>query len=294
AVPGMIETAYFSLSVENEDGSREHYVTTQTFYFDVLPNACQDTAGITQAYSSQIEQMIRYCHDTFTENEAGRQYKFDTNEAARQEASEAATLRANTAAEKVEQALAGDMGDLFDDYLDSKKDVAGGFPAWETYEEGIRNAGTPDDVTIGKDEENKLYVKDDSISYLKLHGLPLPYCGASELEDYVIETGMFSNAGEGWNSFNFKEPFEAIPHVILSVESGYGVEIKNVSPTGFLYYVTAGGASSVTKGTYYVHTTSSYSSTPVAVSLVTDVGSGGTATPDAVIVRYTAIEYGGE
>ena len=133
AVPGMIETAYFSLSVENEDGSREHYVTTQTFYFDVLPNADSGGAGITQAYSSQIEQMLRYCYDTFTENEAGRQETFDTNEAVRQEASDAATLRANTAAEKVEKALAGDLSELFDDYIDSKKDVDGGLVSWERY-----------------------------------------------------------------------------------------------------------------------------------------------------------------
>lgn len=127
AVEGTIETAYFSLNVESEDGSKGFYATTQTFYIDVLPNACNDGAGITKAYSSQIKEMLRYCYDTFTENEANRQQTFDDNEVGRYEAfqkhieeAEAATDRANAAGEMVEQAVMGVYDEMFSFWLSNK------------------------------------------------------------------------------------------------------------------------------------------------------------------------------
>lgn len=125
----------------------------------------------------------------------------------------------------------------------------------------------------------------------------LACAGNGELEDLTIRTGSFTNAGEGWNTFAFSEPFEGVPHVMANADYGYGVEVKGVTATEFLYKVTTASTSGgVTTGTYYVHTsktTSSSSLTPV--TLVTGIGSVGSAgTSDAVTIRYTAIEFGGE
>ena len=306
AVAGMIETAYFSLQVENEDGSKELYATTQTFYFDVLPNACQDTAGITKAYSSQIEQMIRYCHDTFTENEANRQSEFDTNEAARQEASEAATERANVAAAKVEEALGGGMSDIFDDYIDSKKDVEGGLVSHEQHQIDIANAGTPDEETIGKNDDKQLFVKENSlgnrhlvdysIQYEKLRNIPFPFNTTATLENIDSRCGSIVNAGAGWNTHKFFVPFEGVPIVLSRTEDGYAVSVSNVTNEGFLYKVTVGESSiAPVKNTYYVLSSDSLSSNIKGVSLVTDLVVGGAAsTGNPVVIDYMAFYYGGD
>lgn len=124
----------------------------------------------------------------------------------------------------------------------------------------------------------------------------LAYAATGELEDLTIRTGSFTNAGEGWNTFTFPEPFEGVPHAIVTAESGYSVEVKGVTATEFLYKVTVGGAVGVTTGTYYVHTSKSTSTSSMSqVTLVTGIGSGGSSgTSAAVTVRYTAIEFGGE
>lgn len=298
AVEGMIETAYFSLNVENEDGSKDLYATTQTFYLDVLPNACQEGAGITQAYSSQIEQMLRYCYDTFTENEADRQQTFDTNEAARQAESERAVARADHAASVVEDALAGDLTPAFSDWLDSQKDVEGGVVSYEQHQIDIYNAGTPDDETIGKNESNELYLK-----------TPVIYSSPFRpLDDFNVQAGAFANAGAGWNTFAFPEPFEGVPMVTCAAE-GYTVEIKGVTAESFMYRLLAGASAelSTSKTTLYRAETPSstnryvmalsYTNHTSAFNVLTAAsltGGGSETTADAVEVKYMAIEYGGD
>ena len=128
----------------------------------------------------------------FQQSESSRQSTFDANEQQRETDSDAAVQRANDAAQKVEEALSGDLSSMFDGYLDGKKDVAGGFPAYETYVEGIKNAGTPDDVTLAKDSSNKLLVKDGGISTAKLADQSVT---TEKVEDLAITAGkLASNA----------------------------------------------------------------------------------------------------
>lgn len=85
---------------------------------------------------------------------------------------------------------------------------------------------------------------------------------AGGLEDTALETGSFANTGAGWNSFQFREPFDAPPQVVLQAEDFNGVvQVKTVTATGFLY----------------------------CLRTVTDA-----TTAAAVVVHYVAIEYGGE
>lgn len=137
AVEGKISLAYFALRTEGG-----LYATTQGFALKVLPNACGDNPGIIKAYSSELTKLM-----------ADLQTAID---------------RANAAADSVDDALTGNMDGLVADYLATQKDVSGGFVAYETYLDGINQAGNPDNVTIGKDEEYKLYVKDGGISSEKV------------------------------------------------------------------------------------------------------------------------------
>ena len=162
ARPGMIELAYFSLVIAQPDGTREVYATTNTFLVNVLPNAGGRKAGIIKAYSSEIEQMLKYCYDTFHENEADRQQTFEDNEAARQltfEENEAARQavfdgneekrleaiaeanaaadNANAAAQAVAEAIDGDLDPLFQVWLEKiGVDVPGGVLSYDLYMEG--------------------------------------------------------------------------------------------------------------------------------------------------------------
>ena len=70
--------------------------------------------------------MLAYCRQTFDANETARQSTFDSNEAKRQAASEAATKRANDAADKVQSAIDGTLDPLFKAWVDAQKDVEGG------------------------------------------------------------------------------------------------------------------------------------------------------------------------
>ena len=123
---GTIECAYMALKTTNDDGTTEVYATTQAFIVRVLPNAQTEGAGIAKAYSSEIEEMLAYCRQTFDKDEAQRQSTFDSNEDARQAASEAATKRANDAADKVQSAIDGTLDPLFKAWIDAQKDVEGG------------------------------------------------------------------------------------------------------------------------------------------------------------------------
>ena len=123
---GTIECAYLALKATNDDGTTETYATTQAFLIRVLPNAQTDGAGIAEAYSSEIEEMLAYCRQAFDENETARQSTFDSNEDARQAESEAATKRANDAADKVQSAIDGTLDPLFKAWVDAQKDVEGG------------------------------------------------------------------------------------------------------------------------------------------------------------------------
>lgn len=85
-----------------------------------------------------------------------------------------------------------------------------------------------------------------------------------EIEDLAVQGGEFENAGEGWNTFEFPEPFGAPPLVLAQCE-GYGVDVKGVTAERFLYMVTQATSSSGTSGV-----------------------------ADAVTVRWAAMEKGGE
>lgn len=134
---GAIECAYVALKTTSEDGATEVYATTQAFMIRVLPNAQTEGAGIAKAYSSEIEAMLAYCRQTFDANETARQSTFDANEAARQAKSEAAAKRANDAADKVADALRGNLDPLFKAWIDSQKDVEGGLVSYDYFIERL-------------------------------------------------------------------------------------------------------------------------------------------------------------
>lgn len=103
ATAGLCKAAYFRLV--GQDGSVS---TTQDVRIAVLPSAF-DADGVAEAYVSEIERLLEECRSEFA-----------ANEAARQEASEAATKRANDAADLVEQAVSGNLDPLFAGWIDSK------------------------------------------------------------------------------------------------------------------------------------------------------------------------------
>ena len=119
-----------------------------------------------------------------------------------------------------------------------------------------------------------------------------------ELEDLTIRTGSFANAGEGWNTFAFPEPFDAPPLVVARCE-GYGVDVKGVTADRFLYMVTQATSSGASSRTLYAANSGGvvYATKPTASStaftVLTSAGSRGTeGTADAVTVRWAAFEKG--
>lgn len=125
-----------------------------------------------------------------------------------------------------------------------------------------------------------------------------PYA-TGELEDTAIEIGTFTNAGAGWNSFRFREAFEAVPVVVVQAENFPGrVAIKNVTKEGFMYCLRKAvyTQGTVTTGEYFTanqsgttsHTKNSLVS---AVTLPTFTEE---TTDEAIRVNYIAIEYGGD
>lgn len=244
AVPGIIELAYIALKQHADDGTQTLCATTQAFAIEVLPDAASEGCGIAEAYSSEIVEMLLKCRAEFDADQAERTERFKAAMDDWGKKAIDAADRANDAADKVDEALSGNLDPLFKTYLDALKNVEGGFPSWETYLEGIRNAGTPDDETIEKDEDNRLRVKDYGIPYGKLAGIPFPFLpNVWELEDLTIRCGTLTNAGAGWNTFKFPEPFEAPPSVTLQSEGNAFASLSTVDEEGFVYQLLslAGG-----------------------------------------------------
>lgn len=142
-------------------------------------------------------------------------------------------------------------------------------------------------------------IADGAITPDKLVGMLIGSGAATgELEDLTIRTGRFINAGSGWNTFTFPEPFDGVPQVFAAAEGEYDVSVMSVSETGFLYRVSAGvgGTLDLTKSSYYVHTQKSTSTTyMVQASLVTDaeLATSGGATADEASIMWVAVEFGG-
>lgn len=77
-----------------------------------------------------------------------------------------------------------------------------------------------------------------------------------ELEDTTFEIGSFVNSGAGWNTFKFREAFDAAPQVVCQAEDFDGiVQVKSVTADGFLYCLRT-----LSTGSYY--TGGSSGSTP--------------------------------
>lgn len=130
-----------------------------------------------------------------------------------------------------------------------------------------------------------------------------------ELEDLAVQGGEFENAGEGWNTFEFPEPFDAPPLVLAQCE-GYGVDVKGVTAERFLYMVTQATSSSGSSRTLYYGKSNQYGLSGIVATsdsaghswtnqgsftVLTPAGSGGTSgVADAVTVRWAAMEKGGE
>lgn len=109
---------------------------------------------------------------------------------------------------------------------------------------------------------------------------------AGELEDTALEVGSFINAGAGWNTYHFREAFDAPPQVVLQAEDFDGVVlIKDITAEGFLYCLRL-----LSTGSYYTAAGTASSSAHSANTLV----SGTTTTADEVKINYLAVEYGGE
>lgn len=128
----------------------------------------------------------------------------------------------------------------------------------------------------------------------------------SELEDFSMQTGTFTNAGAGWNTFTFPESFEEIPVVFCQCNE-YNVEIKDITKNSFLYRLTVPvsslGSSTKTFYTYssvssyypYVYNVSSdYYTTPVTVLTGVNLDGGSGTTSEALEIGYFAISYEGE
>lgn len=107
-----------------------------------------------------------------------------------------------------------------------------------------------------------------------------------ELEDTAFEVGTITNAGAGWNTYHFREAFDAPPQVVLQPEDFDGiVQVKSVTADGFLYCLRT-----LSTGSYYTGGSTGTSPSHSAQTLV----NGSTTTATAVKIRYMAIEYGGE
>lgn len=137
-----------------------------------------------------------------------------------------------------------------------------------------------------------------------------------ELEDYDMETGTLQNAGAGWNTYKFREPFDGVPSVVCQALNFQGwVEIKDITAEGFLYCLrkpafTAGRAGSVaagavTTGQFYTASGTSSSSAHAEHTLVSAVTLPAVTMPtlptaqlttvgSPIVIHYIAIEYGGD
>ena len=131
-----------------------------------------------------------------------------------------------------------------------------------------------------------------------------------ELEDLAVQGGELENAGEGWNTFEFPEPFDEVPLVFAQCE-GYGVDVKGVTAERFLYMVTQPTSSSGSSKTLYYGTSSAYRLTNIlftqkgagssgwtdggSFTVLTSAGSSGTSgVAEKVAVRWAAMAKGAE
>ena len=288
------------------DGSDELevYATTQAFEIEVLPCAEQEGAGVAEAYSSQIEAMLLKCAQEFIEAEKDRDQLVDEalqRTDAAIDRTDAAAARALAAEKLVKDALSGNLDPLFKDYLDALKDSEGGFVKWDSYQS---EKLVPDGETVQADESHVLSVRDGGLCYAKLSDVPFPFLpNVWELEDLTIRCGEFENAGAGWNTYEFPEPFEAPPTVICQAE-GYGVDVKGVGADRFLYRLADNSVTSYGTETLYRNSSPSagypyvmalsvsgngYTS-PFTVLTSAESTSGGVS--EAAKVRWIAIEDG--
>lgn len=130
-----------------------------------------------------------------------------------------------------------------------------------------------------------------------------------ELEDLAVQGGEFENAGEGWNTFTFPEPFDEVPLVFAQAD-GYGVDVKGVQRDRFLYMVTQATSSSGSSKTLYYgksdkynlsglvatsNSAGSYWTNQGSFTVLTSAGSSGTSgVAEKVAVRWAAIAKGAE
>lgn len=129
---GVAGVAYFALKDKAGPEAAESslYATTQAFAIVILPNAQGDENAVADAYSSEIEAMLKWCREEFDRAEAERTQK---NDAAVAKA-EAAAKNAQDAADLVHQALEGDLDQVFGGYIDGMKDVPGGLVSFDAYD----------------------------------------------------------------------------------------------------------------------------------------------------------------
>lgn len=155
---GVVKNAYFTL--KDAAGT---VATTNAMTIAVLPTA-MDGGGASEAYSSEIEELLEWCQSTFEANEAERQAESD-----------AAVDRANHAAESVELALEGNFNVAFRDWFARKTlsasdvDVIWGTehgddielpdsPGWEGGEDGGGGeAGECDCTPVTNDEIDGMF-----------------------------------------------------------------------------------------------------------------------------------------
>lgn len=129
---GVAGVAYFALKDKAGPEAAESslYATTQAFAVVILPNAQGDKNAVAEAYSSEIEAMLKWCREEFDRAQAEREQRVDAAVAKAEEAAK----NANDAADLVHQALEGDLDQVFGGYIDSMKDVPGGLVSFDAYD----------------------------------------------------------------------------------------------------------------------------------------------------------------
>lgn len=129
---GVAGVAYFALKDKAgaESTAATLYATTQAFAVVILPNAQGDKNAVAEAYSSEIEAMLKWCREEFDRAQAEREQRVDAAVAKAEEAAK----NANDAADLVHQALEGDLDQVFGGYIDSMKDVPGGLVSFDAYD----------------------------------------------------------------------------------------------------------------------------------------------------------------
>ena len=123
---------------------------------------------------------------------------------------------------------------------------------------------------------------------------------STELDDYAAEVGAFPNAGAGWNTYRFRESFEAPPVVVACPQAFSGwVEVKDITAVGFLYCLRRPklNAGTVDTDSFFVGNGAGTNPNHSAETIVTGVTLPTLTTEtvaDGVNISYIAIENGGE